>query len=104
MCFLALCISASNSDSFPLQSGILRYVLMSENGVKSNLDERAIPIVCDSSKEILILLINVDLPPALGPVRIILLGVLLPILIELWILFLLINDGCHILLISMDGL
>ena len=82
--FLDLCISASNNDSFPLQSGIFRYVFIKVKGVNSNLDASAIPNVCDKSNEILTLFINVDLPPAFGPVRIRLFGWFIPILILLW--------------------
>ena len=74
-----------------------------ENGVSSNSDANDIPSVCDNNNDILIPLINVDLPPAFGPVRIILLGLSLPIFIVLDTMVLSIRDGCHILFILSVG-
>ena len=45
--------------------------------------ENDIPNVCENNKDKLIALINVDFPPALGPVNIILFGFLPPMSIEL---------------------
>ena len=97
ICLFALCISASNNDSFPLQSGIFKYVFTNENGVRAKSDAKEIPRVCESNKDILMPFINVDLPPAFGPVRIILFGEVPPIFILLFIIVLSIRDGCHIL-------
>ena len=61
--------------------------------------ENDIPNVCENNNEILIALINVDLPPALGPVNTILFGLSPPISIVLHtiVLELLFLDkyGCH---------
>ena len=76
---LARCISASNNDSFPLQSGIFKYVLIRWNGVISIDLQNAIPNVCEKIIDNDNDLINVDLPPAFGPVIKIFFELFLPI-------------------------
>ena len=60
----------------------MRYVLISENGVISNESQNAIPSVCDAITDNDNDFINVDLPPAFGPVIRILFGFFLPITIS----------------------
>ena len=94
-CSLARCISASNKDSFPFTSGIFRYVFINEKGVIRNSLAAVIPSVCESNTLIVIDLINVLLPPALGPV-ITIFGLGLPKLTLLRTTFSLSRHGCHI--------
>ncbi len=68
ICLLHLNISASNKDSFPLQSGICKYVSIKLKGVNLNSSEHEIPNVWDNSILIATVFINVDFPAAFGPV------------------------------------
>ena len=103
---LERCISASNNDSLFLTSGIFKYVFINENGVINASFENAIPKVCEKSNDKLMALIKVDLPPALGPVNIILFGLSPPILISLHTTFLLslLKYGCQSLVKLISGL
>ena len=68
ICSNALLISASYNDSLPLESGIFKYVLMIVKGVTENTLAGTIDKVCENKTHKDNDFINVDFPPAFGPV------------------------------------
>ena len=83
-------------------------MLIRDKGVILASLENDIPKVCENNKDKLTALINVDFPPAFGPVNTILFGLEPPRVIELHItssLFLELDKyGCHTPLSSINGL